>query len=179
METFINEITKNFETCYKSREVFAVFEKTLSKEHIQMLLEILKQFQINDPEVEYMIEQNLDQFLEQMKEVCDHVISNFFNDVTEFFTIHVKWFYLIFVYFTLKKMVNKQIIDWPNFKVNQNIQKIFIVNLMKYERELPPTFYMKKLTPNFRIIMYNITSSPSSFLKGIGGMPDYMHDYPY
>ena len=185
MEKFIKERIKDLEQCSNWTEVLAVFKLTLSKEHIIVLFEILKEFLINDPEVENMIVHNLDQFLEQINEVCDHVISNFFNYVikktkkTEFFTIHVKWFYLLFVYFTLKKMVNEQIIDWPNFKVNQNIQKMFIDNLMKYEHELPHTFYEKGLRPNFRIMMIYITSSPSSFLKGIGGVPDYMSDYPY
>ena len=185
MEKFIEQRNKKLEQCSNWPEVLTVFEETLSKEYIPTLFEILKEFLINDPEVENMIKQNLDQFLEQIKEVCDHVISNFFNYVikktgkTEFFTIHVKWFYLLFVYFTLKKMVNEQIIDWPNFKVNQNIQKIFIDNFMKYERELPHTFYMKGLLPNFRIMMIYITSSPSSILEGIGGVPDYMSDYPY
>jgi hypothetical protein len=74
-------------------------------------------------------------------------------------------------------MVNEKMIVWTNFKENQNIQKIFIDALMKYEFELPVGFYGRGLSTNFCIILTFITSCPVSGLKGIGGVPDYMNKY--
>jgi len=184
MKKFIKTLKKKLGKCTEWKEVFQALESKISPEHILPILEILNDFLITDPEIKVIIEENLDEFLEQMKIVCFHMISTFYTDVirdmktTEFFTIHVKWFYVIFVYFALKKMVNQKMIDWSNFRENQNIQKIFIDALMKYEGELPVDFYDRKLRPTFRIILNYITLSPSCKLEGIGGVPDYMSDYP-
>jgi len=185
MEEFFQNLKKELGKCTEWQQVSNVFESGISPENIPILIGILSDFSITDPEINCVIERNLDKFLEQMKIVCFHVISTFFNNIirytkkTEFFTIHVKWFYLIFIYFSLKRMVCQELIVWQNFRANQNIQKMFIDALMKYERELPMDFYDKGLRPNFRILLTYITSSPSSMLKGIGGVPDYMSDYPY
>jgi len=184
MEKFIPDLKERLAECTEWPQVSAVLESGISPENIPHIIKNLKEFSITDPEINVMIEQNLDNFFEQMKIVCFHVISTFFNTEirtsgkTDFFTIHVKWFYVIFVYFSLKKMVNEKIIVCPNFKSNHNIQKIFINALMKYEFELPLDFSDRGLRPNFHIIMLRITSSPSSILNGIGGVPDYMKLYP-
>ncbi len=185
MERIIENLIEKLSKCAEWRQICPVFESQLLplSETIQFFLEILKEFSIIDPEIKDIIEQNLDSFLEQMKIVCYHIISTFYfseireRKTTDFFTIHVKWFYVIFVYFTLKRMVCQKIIVWPNFRENQNIQKMFIDSLMKYERSLPRDYYERGLRPNFSIILTYITSSPSCMLKGIGGAPDYMDDY--
>jgi hypothetical protein len=182
MEKIIETLIKKLFECAEWTQISPVFESQLLplSETIQFFLEILKEFSINDPEIKDIIEQNLDSFLEQMKIVCYHIISTFYiseiriTKTTDFFTIHVKWFYVIFVYFSLKRMVCKEIIVWPNFRENQNIQKMFIDNLIKYERTLPIGYYSRGLCPNFSILLTYITSSPSCMLEGIGGMPDYM-----
>jgi hypothetical protein len=74
-------------------------------------------------------------------------------------------------------MVCQEIIVWPNFRENQNIQKMFIDSLMKYERMLPCGYYEQGLLPNFSIFLTQITSSPSLTLEGIGGVPNYMDNY--
>jgi predicted nucleotidyltransferase len=184
MEKFIHDLKKRLAECTEWLEVSDVLKSGISPENIPHILEILKEFSITEPEIKDMIEKYLDKFLVQMKIVCFHVISTFFNTEirksgnTDFFTIHVKWFYVIFVYFSLKKMVNKKILVWTNFKENQNIQKMFIDALIKYEFELPLDFSGRGLRPDFRIIMLYITSSPLSILNGIGGVPDYMKHYP-
>lgn len=174
MEKFIQKIEK----CSKWIEVCGVFEEKISPEYISFLLEILNVFSITEPEIKDVIEKNLEQFLGQMKIVCFHLISTFFRfHKTEFFTIHVKWFYVIFVYFSLKKMVNQEMIVWTSFNASLNIQKMFIDALMKYEFELPLGFYGSGLSTNFRIILTFITSCPVSGLNGIGGVPDYINKY--
>jgi hypothetical protein len=181
MNQFIRNLNQRLAECTELQHVNDVLKSGISPENIQFFIEILKEFSITDSEINHMIEQNLDSFLEQMKIVCNHIISTFYiNEIrerktTEFFTINVKWFYVIFVYFTLKKMVCQEIIVWPNFRENQNIQKLFIDSLMKYR--LPRGYYERGLLPNFSIILTQITSSPSLKLKGIGGVPDYMDDY--
>lgn len=166
MEPIVKIMIQEIEKCTKLSEFLDVFESRLSEKHISMFLEILKEFNITEPEIKDMIEKNLVHFLDQMKIVCFHVITTFFHGTKkEFFITHVKWFYLIFVYFALKKMVNQEIIVWPNFKVNLNIQKMFIDVLMKYDREL---------RTEFRTMMTLITSSPLCMLKGIGGVPEYI-----
>jgi hypothetical protein len=184
MEKFIPDLKKRLAECTEWPQVSDVLKSGISPENIPHILEILKEFSITEPEIKDMIEENLEQFLRQMKTVCFHVISTSFNTEirksgkTDFFTIHVKWFYLLFVYFSLKKMVNEKMIVWTNFKENQNIQKIFIDALMKYEFEFPLDFYGRGLRPNFRIILNYITSyCPLSGLKGIGDAPDYMNKY--
>jgi hypothetical protein len=183
MEEFIHYLKKRFAECTEWPQVSDVLKSGISPENIPHILEILKKFSITEPEIKDMIEENLEQFLVQMKIVCFHVISTFFNTEirksgkTDFFTIHVKWFYVIFVYFSLKKMVNEKMIVWTNFNANLNIQKIFIDALMKYEFELPVGFYGRGLSTNFCIILTFITSCPVSGLKGIGGVPDYMNKY--
>jgi hypothetical protein len=130
-----------------------------------------------------VIETNRDNFLEQMKIVCYHIISEFYNfttidtQKTEFFTINVKWFYVIFVYFALKRMVCKEIIHWPNFRENENIEKMFIDSLMVYERNLPRDYYDKGLKPSFRILISFITVSQLLQLEGIGDVPECIYDY--
>ena len=184
MEKFIPDLKERLAKCTEWPQVSAVLESGILPENIPHIIEVLKEFYITEPEINDMIQRNLDKFFEQMKIVCFHVISTFFNTEirtsgkTDFFTIHVKWFYVIFVYFSLKKMVNEKIIVWPNFKSNQNIQKMFIDSLMEYEYELHLDFSDRGLRPNFHIIMLRITSSPSSILNGIGGVPDYMKLYP-
>lgn len=185
MEKIIENLIKELSKCAEWTQISPVFKSQLLplSETIQFFLEILKEFSIIDPEIKDIIEQNLDSFLEQMKIVCYHIISTFYiseireRKTTEFFTIHVKWFYVIFVYFSLKRMVCKEIIVWPNFRENQNIQKMFIDALIKYERELPVGYYSRGLRPNFSILLTYITSSPSSRLYGIGGIPPYMKNY--
>lgn len=180
MKKFINDLKKRLVECTEWPQVSDVLESGISPENISHILEILKEFLITDPEIKDVIEENLDEFLKQMKIVCYHIISEFYNfkiidtKTMEFFTIHAKWFYVIFVYFTLKRMVCKKIIDWPNFKANQNIQKMFIDSLIVYERDLPLDYYERGLRPNFRIMITYITSSPSCMLEGIGGVPDYI-----
>ena len=180
MENFVNDVEKRLAKCTKWPEVSKLLESGISPEHILHFLEILKEFSIIDPEIKDVIETNLDEFLKQMKIVCFHMISTFYSDVirdtkkTEFFTIHVKWFYVIFMYFSLKRMVCQQLIVWQNFKANQNIQKMFIDSLIVYEGNLPRDYYERGLRPNFSIIITYITSSPSCTLKGIGGVPDYI-----
>jgi len=184
MEEFIHYHKKRLAECTEWPQVSDVLKSGISPENIPHILEILKEFSITEPEIKDMIEENLEQFLRQMNTVCFHVISTSFNTEirksgkTDFFTIHVKWFYVIFVYFSLKKMVNEEMIVWTNFKENLNIQKIFIDALMMYEFESPPDFYGRGLRPNFRIILNYITSyCPLSRLNGIGGVPDYMNNY--
>lgn len=180
MENFVNDVENRLAKCTEWQQVSEVLESGISPENISHFLEILKEFSIIDPEIKDMIETNLDEFLKQMKIVCYHIISEFYNftiihiKTMEFFTIHAKWFYVIFVYFTLKRMVCQKIIDWPNFKENQNIQKMFIDRLMAYERDLPLDYYERGLNPSFCIMITYITSSPSCMLEGIGGVPDYI-----
>jgi hypothetical protein len=182
MEHFIKNLKKKIAECSEWPKVSNVLENAISPEHIPHFLEILKEFSINDPEIDGVIETNLDEFLNQMKTVCYHIISTFYANMirdtkkTEFFTIHVKWFYVIFVYFALKRMVCKKIIDWPNFRANQDIQKMFIDSLMNYESDLPLDYYDIGLKPDFRIMITYITSSPSCNLEGIGGVPYCVFD---
>ena len=181
MEQFINYLKEKLAECTEWTQISPVFESGISPENISRILEILTEFSITDPEIKYMIEQNLNIFLEQMKAVCYHIISTFYiseireRKTTEFFTINVKWLYVIFVYFSLKRMVCQEIIVWPNFRENQNIQKLFIDSLMKYR--LPRGYYERGLLPNFSIILTQITSSPSCMFEGIGSVPDYMDYY--
>ena len=180
MEKFIENLKKEIAGCSEWPQVSDVLENEISQENIPKILEILKEFSITDSEINDMIQRNLETFLEQMKTVCFHMISTFYNNViretktTEFFTIHIKWFYVIFVYFALKRMACQEIIVWPNFWKNQNIQKMFIDSLIEYERKLPDDYYERGLRPNFRIILTYITSSPSCKLEGIGGVPEYV-----
>lgn len=183
MEKLIENLRKKLAGCTEWPKVSDLFESGILKENIPFLLEILSDFSIIDQEIKDVIETNLDKFLKQMNEVCYHIISNFYNftiidtQKTEFFTINVKWFYVIFVYFALKRMVCQKTIDWPNFRANQNIQKMFIDRLMNYESDLPYDYYDRGLKPDFHIMITYITSSPSCMLEGIGGVPDCVFDY--
>lgn len=182
MKQFIDDLKERLPKCTEWPQVSDVLESGISPENIPRFLEILKEFSIIDPEIKVMIETNIETFLEQMKTVCFHIISTFYNNVirdtkkTEFFTIHVKWFYVIFVYFALKRMACQKTIVWPNFWKNQNIQKIFIDSLMNYESDLLLAYYDRGLKPDFRIMITYITSSPSCKLEGIGGVPDCVFD---
>jgi hypothetical protein len=183
MENFVNDVKKRLAKCTKWPQVFDVLKSGISPEHILHFLEILKEFSITDPEIKDVIETNLAEFLKQMKIVCYHIISEFYNFNTidtkrmEFFTIHVKWFYVIFMYFALKRMVFQQLIVWQNFEANQNIEKMFIDALMKYERELPRDYYDRGLNPSFRILISFIIVSPALKLEGIGRVPECIYNY--
>ncbi len=183
MEKLIENLKQILAGCTEWRQVSDLFESGISPENIPHILKMLKEFSINDPEINVVIETNLDEFLKQMKNVCYHIISTFYNfriidtETTQYFTIHVKWFYVIFVYFSLKIMVCQKTIDWPNFRANHDIQKMFIDSLMNYESDLPYDYYDRGLKPDFHIMITYITSSPSCMLEGIGGVPDCVFDY--
>ena len=183
MEKLIRDLTAGVVKCTEWPEVFDVLESGIFPENIPPFLEILKEFSIIDPEIKDVIETKLDEFLKQMKTVCYHIISNFYDYMTidtktmEFFTINVKWFYVIFMYFSLKRMVCQQLIDWPNFEKNQNIQKMFIDGLIEYERRLPHDYYERGLRPKFRIMIFEITISQLLKLEGIGSVPECIYNY--
>lgn len=146
------------------RKVVEAFNSILTKERWLELNEILELF-FGGKESEMIrtiretIEMKLDLFIEEILKVCYHIIIVLFagNEPTYFFE-NIIWFYSLFVYITIKKMVFEGKFDLPNFI--ENIQIKFCAELSN---------------PNkleFYRLMLNITSSPSCELKGVGGLPD-------
>ena len=159
-------LLKKFEesTASGMMKIFEAFNSILTKERWLELIEILELF-FGGKESEMIItiretiEMNLDLFLEEISDVCYHIIIVLFarNEPTFFFE-NIIWFYSLFVYITIKKMVCEKKIDLPNFR--ENIQIKFCEELKKNNE-----FYQ---------LMVFITSSPSCILKGVGGFPDCM-----
>ena len=146
------------------RKVVEAFNSNLTREHWLELIEILKHF-FGGKESEMIstiresIVMNLGLFLEEISGVCNHIIIELFagNEPTFFFE-NIIWFYTLFVYITIKKMVFQKKIDLPNFR--ENIQTIFCAELNNNDE--------------FHRVMLFITSSPSCKLEGVGGFPDCM-----
>jgi hypothetical protein len=165
-ESLKERLLKKFEESTKSENcnVVEAFKSILTKKNFLELVKILEVF-FGGKESEMIstiretIEMNLDLFLEEISKVCDHIIIVLFwrTEPTYFFE-NINWFYIFFVYITIKKMVFEGKIDLPNFR--EDIQ-------VKFCEELS--------NPNkleFYLLMMNITSSPSGILKGVGGLPD-------
>lgn len=159
-------LLKKFEesTASGMMKIFEAFNSILTKERWLELIEILELF-FGGKESEMIItiretiEMNLDLFLEEISDVCYHIIIVLFvGNEPQYFFENINWFYTLFVYITIKKMVCEKKIDLPNFR--ENIQTIFCAELSNPNKV------------EFYLLMLNITSSPSCMLKGVGGLPD-------
>jgi len=157
-------LLEEFEKSTKSENwnVVEAFKSILTKENFLVLVEILKLFSDGKESemirtIRETIEMKLDLFIEEISKVCRHVIITLFwgTEPTYFFE-NIIWFYIFFVYITIKKMVFEGKIDLPNFR--ENIQIKFCEELSKNNE--------------FGNAMRFITSSPSCKLEGVGGLPD-------
>ena len=158
-------LLKKFEESTASgiRKIFEAFDSILTKERWLELIEILELF-FGGKESEMIstiretIEMNLDLFLKEISGVCKHIIIVLFvGNEPQYFFENIIWFYSLFVYITIKKMVFEGKIDLPNFI--ENIQIKFCAELSNHNKV---KFYQ---------LMLHITSSPSCILKGVGDFP--------
>lgn len=167
MERNLKEkLLKKYKESTKSENwnVVEAFRSILTKENFLELVKILEHF-FGGKESEMIrtiretIEMNLDLFLEEISGVCYHIIIVLFaRNEPQYFFENINWFYILFVYITIKKMVCEKKIDLPNFI--ENIQIKFCAELSNPNKV------------EFYRLMLNITSSPSCMLKGVGDLPN-------
>ena len=125
-ERLFEEFEKS--TASGMRKIVKAFKSILTKKNFLELVKILEVF-FDGKESEMIstiretIEMNLDLFLEEISDVCHHVIITlFWRTKPTYFFENINWFYSLFVYITIKKMVFEGKIDLPNFRENIQIK---------------------------------------------------------